>query len=121
MVPLQKLSFMSYMERILNIISVYYCSLFCWGVNLTNLYDDKVSSTEEDRNNIFKKLKERKVFLQKAECLECSVIQILFLSQVQYSIISIRTKTFAALICKELRRALHFLPFLLPQPRGSTS
>lgn len=114
---LQKLSFMSYVERILNIISAYYCSVFCWGVNLTNLYDDKVSNTEEDQSSIFKKLKERKAFLQKVECLRGSVIQIVFLRQIEYSV---RTKTFAAHICKELMqyRALHFLRFLLRQPRA---
>lgn len=99
---LQKLSFVSYVEMILNIISVYYCSVFCWRVNLTNLYDDKVSNTEEDGSTIFKKLKERKVFLQRTECLRGTVIQILFLRQAEYSVISVRTKTFAIRFCKEL-------------------
>lgn len=99
---LQKLSFISYVEMILNIISVYYCSVFCWRVNLTNLYDDKVSNTEEDGSTIFKKLKGREVFLQRTECLRGTVIQILFLRQAEYSVISVRTKTFAIHFCKEL-------------------
>lgn len=46
------------------------------------------------------------------------MIQILFLTHVEYCVISVRTKTFAIHFCKELRRALDFLVFLLPEPRA---
>lgn len=55
----------SYVERILNIVLVYYCSVVCLGVNLTtNLYNDEVPNSKDDQSTVFKKLKERKVFLQ---------------------------------------------------------
>lgn len=50
---LQKFSLMFYVERILNIVLVYYCSVVCLGVNLTsNLYNDEVPNSKADQSTV---------------------------------------------------------------------
>ena len=98
---LQKFSLMSYVERILNIVLVYYCSVVCLGVNLTtNLCNDEVPNSKDDQSTVFEKLK--KSFPSKTESLGGSVMQVLFLRQLSYSLISVRTTTFALHFFKEL-------------------
>lgn len=82
-------------------VLVYYCSMVCLGVNLTtDLCNVEAPNSKDDQGTIFEKLK--KSFPAKPACLGGSVVQVLFMRQVLYSLIGIRITTFVLQFFKEL-------------------